>query len=196
MLWYIFNHIYLSDLTTFTYHTYFKAAFCYLHLVHVLNFSSKITVLLSTPSSPNQYHQFPQSSQKWSIWFTVDFCILPQSIFLYAALFSYHIAIINVWQTNDEMPFIPIVCVFYFVTGIRHPAAAMPSQNTLPSRPLVALLDGRDCSVEMPILKDVATVAFCDAQSTQEIHEKVFEATPFILVILRCSIRKEDAFVD
>ena len=40
-------------------------------------------------------------------------------------------------------------------------------------RPLVALLDGRDCSVEMPILKDVATVAFCDAQSTSEIHEKV-----------------------
>ena len=41
------------------------------------------------------------------------------------------------------------------------------------SRPLVALLDGRDCSVEMPILKDVATVAFCDAQTTTEIHEKV-----------------------
>ncbi|ELK06598.1 C-terminal-binding protein 1 [Pteropus alecto] len=41
-------------------------------------------------------------------------------------------------------------------------------------RPLVALLDGRDCTVEMPILKDVATVAFCDAQSTQEIHEKGF----------------------
>lgn len=40
-------------------------------------------------------------------------------------------------------------------------------------RPLIALLDGRDCSIEMPILKDVATVAFCDAQSTQEIHEKV-----------------------
>jgi len=32
------------------------------------------------------------------------------------------------------------------------------------ARPLVALLDGRDCSIEMPILKDVATVAFCDAQ--------------------------------
>lgn len=43
----------------------------------------------------------------------------------------------------------------------------------LQSRPLVALLDGRDCSIEMPILKDVATVAFCDAQSTTEIHEKV-----------------------
>lgn len=41
------------------------------------------------------------------------------------------------------------------------------------TRPLVALLDGRDCSVEMPILKDVATVAFCDSQSTTEIHEKV-----------------------
>lgn len=44
-------------------------------------------------------------------------------------------------------------------------------------RPLVALLDGRDCTVEMPILKDVATVAFCDAQSTQEIHEKVSSQT-------------------
>ena len=49
------------------------------------------------------------------------------------------------------------------------------------SRPLVALLDGRDCSVEMPILKDVATVAFCDAQSTSEIHEKVL--TPFFILI-------------
>jgi hypothetical protein len=43
----------------------------------------------------------------------------------------------------------------------------------LHARPLIALLDGRDCSVEMPILKDIATVAFCDAQSTTEIHEKV-----------------------
>ena len=45
-------------------------------------------------------------------------------------------------------------------------------------RPLVALLDGRDCSVEMPILKEVATVAFCDAQSTAEIHEKVRVGVP------------------
>lgn len=45
-------------------------------------------------------------------------------------------------------------------------------------RPLVALLDGRDCTVEMPILKDLATVAFCDAQSTQEIHEKVGPSHP------------------
>lgn len=47
------------------------------------------------------------------------------------------------------------------------------ANGPMPSRPLIALLDGRDCSVEMPILKDVATVAFCDAQSTSEIHEKV-----------------------
>lgn len=52
---------------------------------------------------------------------------------------------------------------------IRGPIPNGPMNN----RPLVALLDGRDCSVEMPILKDVATVAFCDAQSTSEIHEKV-----------------------
>jgi hypothetical protein len=40
-------------------------------------------------------------------------------------------------------------------------------------RPLVALLDGRDCSIEMALLKDIATVAFCDAQSALEIHERV-----------------------
>lgn len=43
------------------------------------------------------------------------------------------------------------------------------------TKPLIALLDGRDCGVEMPILKDVATVAFCDATSITEIHEKVLE---------------------
>ncbi|XP_078740916.1 C-terminal-binding protein 2-like [Lampetra fluviatilis] len=53
--------------------------------------------------------------------------------------------------------------------GIRPPIMNGPMHP----RPLVALLDGRDCSIEMPVLKDVATVAFCDAQSTQEIHEKV-----------------------
>lgn len=55
--------------------------------------------------------------------------------------------------------------------------------NGANARPLVALLDGRDCSIEMPILKDVATVAFCDAQSTHEIHEKV----RFFLFFLFCS---------
>lgn len=60
-----------------------------------------------------------------------------------------------------------------------------PIQNgPIQTRPLVALLDGRDCSIEMPILKDVATVAFCDAQSTSEIHEKVSFLAPGVV---RCA---------
>ncbi|CAI5455274.1 unnamed protein product [Caenorhabditis angaria] len=60
------------------------------------------------------------------------------------------------------------------------------------SRPLVALLDGRDCTVEMPILKDVATVAFCDAQSTQEIHEKVLNEAVAALMYHSIKLEKED----
>lgn len=60
------------------------------------------------------------------------------------------------------------------LAGVRPPIMNGPMHP----RPLVALLDGRDCTVEMPILKDVATVAFCDAQSTQEIHEKVVSYVP------------------
>ena len=64
--------------------------------------------------------------------------------------------------------------------------------GTMHSRPLVALLDGRDCSVEMPILKDVATVAFCDAQSTSEIHEKVLNEAVGALMWHTISLTKED----
>lgn len=67
------------------------------------------------------------------------------------------------------------------------------ANGPLQARPLVALLDGRDCSIEMPILKDVATVAFCDAQSTSEIHEKVsvvhndyMHSFSDITLIIRC----------
>ncbi|KAK3590266.1 hypothetical protein CHS0354_041344 [Potamilus streckersoni] len=59
-------------------------------------------------------------------------------------------------------------------------------------RPLIALLDGRDCSVEMPILKDVATVAFCDAQSTTEIHEKVLNEAVGALMWHTITLTKED----
>ncbi|ESO04605.1 hypothetical protein HELRODRAFT_156953 [Helobdella robusta] len=59
-------------------------------------------------------------------------------------------------------------------------------------RPLIALLDGRDCSVEMPILKDVATVAFCDAQSTQEIHEKVLNEAYGAMLYHHISLSRED----
>ena len=46
--------------------------------------------------------------------------------------------------------------------------------SSAPSRPLVALLDSRDCSVEMPLLTDIAQVAFCDAETANDIHERVF----------------------
>jgi len=59
-------------------------------------------------------------------------------------------------------------------------------------RPLVALLDGRDCSVEMPILKDVATVAFCDASSTTEIHEKVLSEAVGALMWHTITLSRED----
>lgn len=59
-------------------------------------------------------------------------------------------------------------------------------------RPLVALLDGRDCSIEMPILKDVATVAFCDASSTSEIHEKVLNEAVGALMWHTISLQRED----
>jgi len=67
-----------------------------------------------------------------------------------------------------------------------------PISNGPMPRPLVALLDGRDCSVEMPILKDVATVAFCDAQSTSEIHEKVLNEAVGALMWHGISLAKDD----
>ncbi|KAF6768622.1 hypothetical protein AHF37_05598 [Paragonimus kellicotti] len=60
------------------------------------------------------------------------------------------------------------------------------------TRPLVALLDGRDCTVEMPLLKDVATVAFCDASSTAEIHGKVLEEAVGALMWHTISLTRED----
>ncbi|KAL0811266.1 hypothetical protein ABMA28_009684 [Loxostege sticticalis] len=66
------------------------------------------------------------------------------------------------------------------------------ANGPLQSRPLVALLDGRDCTVEMPILKDVATVAFCDAQSTSEIHEKVLNEAVGALMWHTIILTKED----
>lgn len=59
-------------------------------------------------------------------------------------------------------------------------------------RPLVALLDGRDCTVEMPLLKDVATVAFCDASSTSEIHERVLNEAVAALMWHTINLQKDD----
>lgn len=74
------------------------------------------------------------------------------------------------------------------IDNLRGPITNGPMQ----SRPLVALLDGRDCSIEMPILKDVATVAFCDAQSTSEIHEKVLNEAVGALMWHTIILTKED----
>lgn len=48
-------------------------------------------------------------------------------------------------------------------------------------RDLVVLLDGRDCSVEMPLLKDVVQVAFCDADSIDDVHARVSVKPPSVL---------------
>ncbi|XP_045475534.1 C-terminal-binding protein isoform X1 [Harmonia axyridis] len=75
----------------------------------------------------------------------------------------------------------------------KRPRVAGPISNgPMQTRPLVALLDGRDCSIEMPILKDVATVAFCDAQSTSEIHEKVLNEAVGALMWHTIILTKED----
>lgn len=64
--------------------------------------------------------------------------------------------------------------------------------GTSHAKPLIALLDGRDCSIEMPILKDVATVAFCDASSISEIHEKVLDEAVGALMWHTIQLTRED----
>ncbi|KAK6110121.1 D-isomer specific 2-hydroxyacid dehydrogenase NAD binding domain family protein [Brugia pahangi] len=78
----------------------------------------------------------------------------------------------------------------HFVANILTMSGRMSNGAT--GRPLVALLDGRDCTVEMPILKDVATVAFCDAQSTHEIHEKVLNEAVAALMWHSITLERED----
>uniref|UniRef100_A0AAF5PGI3 D-isomer specific 2-hydroxyacid dehydrogenase n=1 Tax=Wuchereria bancrofti TaxID=6293 RepID=A0AAF5PGI3_WUCBA len=78
----------------------------------------------------------------------------------------------------------------HFVANILTMSGRMANGAT--GRPLVALLDGRDCTVEMPILKDVATVAFCDAQSTHEIHEKVLNEAVAALMWHSITLERED----
>ncbi|KAG5212471.1 hypothetical protein MJG53_004157 [Ovis ammon polii x Ovis aries] len=69
-----------------------------------------------------------------------------------------------------------------------------PQNSPLNPCPLVALLAGRDYTrvVEMPILKDLATVAFCDAQFTQEIHEKVLNEAVGAMMYHTIMLTRED----
>uniref|UniRef100_A0A8C8ENI8 C-terminal binding protein 1 n=1 Tax=Oncorhynchus tshawytscha TaxID=74940 RepID=A0A8C8ENI8_ONCTS len=86
----------------------------------------------------------------------------------------------------SHLTLLKLICCIYL--GIRPPILNGPMHP----RPLVALLDGRDCTVEMPVLKDVATVAFCDAQSTQEIHEKVLNEAVGALMYHTISLSRDD----
>ena len=65
-----------------------------------------------------------------------------------------------------------------------------------PSKPLVVLLgDWRlsDCSVEMPILHDVADVGFCDATPTSGIHHpRVLNEAVAVLMWHTFQLTKED----
>ncbi|EHB18074.1 hypothetical protein GW7_11398 [Heterocephalus glaber] len=87
----------------------------------------------------------------------------------------------------------PHLCLHSWVLR-SHPMGIRPQimNGPLHPRPLVALLDGRDCTVEMPILKDLATVAFCDAQSTQEIHEKVLNEAVGAMMYHTITLTRED----
>ncbi|KAK6060474.1 hypothetical protein COOONC_01865, partial [Cooperia oncophora] len=78
------------------------------------------------------------------------------------------------------------------IHGIIAMSSARNMNGPAGARPLVALLDGRDCTIEMPLLKDVATVAFCDAQSTHEIHEKVLNEAVAALMYHSIKLEKED----
>lgn len=50
-------------------------------------------------------------------------------------------------------------------------------------RPLVVPLNSWDCMVEMPILKDMATVACSDVQSMQDIHKKELNEAMGALIV-------------
>ncbi|XP_073467052.1 C-terminal-binding protein 1 isoform X9 [Aquarana catesbeiana] len=100
----------------------------------------------------------------WEVWERLETRLLP-------------------WEENQE-----VLRRLEKKKGIRPPIMNGPMHP----RPLVALLDGRDCTVEMPILKDVATVAFCDAQSTQEIHEKVLNEAVGALMYHTITLTRED----
>ncbi|CAD5215468.1 unnamed protein product [Bursaphelenchus okinawaensis] len=64
--------------------------------------------------------------------------------------------------------------------------------NQFGMKPLVALLDGRDCAIEMALLKDIATVAFCDAQNPSEIHQRVLNEAVVALAYNSLQLDKDD----
>ncbi|CAL8092360.1 unnamed protein product [Orchesella dallaii] len=57
-----------------------------------------------------------------------------------------------------------------------------PSSSAKRLRPLVAMLEGKDCSVEFSILQSVSKVAFCDAEKFEHLSQKVFNEAEGVLV--------------
>lgn len=72
----------------------------------------------------------------------------------------------------------------------RHPA--INGNPNFGHKPLVALLDGRNCEIELPILKDVATLAFCQASTISEIHERVLDEAVGALMWHTITLTRED----
>uniref|UniRef100_A0A671Q705 C-terminal binding protein 2a n=1 Tax=Sinocyclocheilus anshuiensis TaxID=1608454 RepID=A0A671Q705_9TELE len=134
------------------------------------------------PFSPTHSpHHSPQLMRKGAA--PVESTILPASTALQSQTLNP-----NNKQTRRTGPPVIISTMASPDTSIRPQIVNGPMHP----RPLVALLDGRDCTVEMPILKDLATVAFCDAQSTQEIHEKVLNEAIGALMYHSITLTRED----
>lgn len=68
----------------------------------------------------------------------------------------------------------------------------MQQNQVAQNKPLVALLDGRNCSIEMPILKSFAVFAFCDAQKANEIHHKVLNEASAALLWNTMTLTRDD----
>ncbi|ELW67011.1 hypothetical protein TREES_T100014740 [Tupaia chinensis] len=58
--------------------------------------------------------------------------------------------------------------------------------------PPVALLDGRDCTMEITMMKDLATGALWNVQFTQDIHEKVLNEAMGAMMYHTITINSED----
>ncbi|CAG13338.1 unnamed protein product [Tetraodon nigroviridis] len=120
------------------------------------------------------------ADQTWIEKRTLLRTLIPRSRILFPILADaiFYLLLVQLHQLKNEPKH----------TGIRPQIMNGPMHP----RPLVALLDGRDCTVEMPILKDLATVAFCDAQSTQEIHEKVLNEAVGAMMYHTITLTRED----
>lgn len=65
------------------------------------------------------------------------------------------------------------------------------SVSSIPPKPLVAYLDGKDCSVELDLLKDFSIVAFCDALHEEDIHERVYKEATAVFLFQHMQLTRE-----